>query len=228
MFDRRMLSSTPDWKPGTGSLGARVGSSGNVPWPRLMPASWFRSRRDALDDVQLGAVVQHHAVVEVGEAAVLDRHRVVAVVEDRGADRLAVDRLAVQVDGDLVGADDEAVADAVAEVVVDDDALRDLLAAEDGLRDRRGADRPDVGRRDAVARVEGVGCAGLSTLPFTSSTLPARSTARTWSTCCGRGEPVDGVRRGADGPGGLAGVHRAVEAALVTRAPRSASGCRCP
>jgi hypothetical protein len=49
------------------------------------------------------------AVVELRHGAVLDGDAVEAVVADPGAKSEAVDHVGVQVDGDVVGADDEPV-----------------------------------------------------------------------------------------------------------------------
>jgi hypothetical protein len=63
--------------------------------------------------------------------------------------------VAVEVDGDPVGADHEAVELAVAEVVEHECALREHLAAEDDARNGRRADRPLVagGRWVGVERL---------------------------------------------------------------------------
>ena len=73
--------------------------------------------RELLDDVALGADVERDAPVELLHLAVADRDLVVAVVADAGADALAVDRVAVEVDRDVRRADDDAVEQAVGEVV---------------------------------------------------------------------------------------------------------------
>jgi hypothetical protein len=114
--------------------------------------------RHLLDDVLLGAGVQRDAEVELDDPAVLDRDVVVAVVADTGTEPLAVDDVAVQVDGDVRSADDEAVPETVGDVVLDDDALLDHLTAVDLARNGRGADTPPVrGRRriDVSGRILG-------------------------------------------------------------------------
>ena len=112
--------------------------------------------RHRLDDVVRGVRVQRDAVVEVDAAAVADRHRVEAVVAHGGAEADAVDRVAVEVDGDRVGADHEAVELAVVEVVEHARAVRQHLAAGHVLGDRRSRDRPGVGRRRRVGVARGV------------------------------------------------------------------------
>jgi hypothetical protein len=62
-------------------------------------------QRHAVDDVALGAGIQHHAIVEVHDGTILDRDIVVAVVADAGSEPCAIDGLAVQVDRDAIRAD---------------------------------------------------------------------------------------------------------------------------
>ena len=76
--------------------------------------------------------------VELLDGAVLDREAAVpmAVDADERADEAveadAVDRMTVQIERDVVGADDQPVAGAVRKVVVDRRALGDRLATADG------------------------------------------------------------------------------------------------
>ena len=163
VLKRRMLPSTFESNDDGGGGGS--GSSGSVgcgsvaePDARLLACLDLQ----LLDDVLLGAGVQHDAPVELEDLAVLDRDVVVAVVTDARGDALAVDRVAVEVDRDAGGADDEAVPETVCEVVSDLDARPDHLAAEDEAGHRR--------RADVHVNFAGVG-----------SALPVMSVAWTWN-----------------------------------------------
>ena len=137
-----------------------------------MPASWLFSTRSAGDDVQRRARVELDAVVELVDVAAGDGDRVVAVVEHAGVEPGAVDHVAVEVDRDVVGADDQAVARAVDQVAGEPDALGDELAA-----DARGRHR----RRSVMRHAQAAGVA---------STLPSASIARTWNVCVPTDSPL--------------------------------------
>src|ERR687896_182539 len=111
-----------------------------------------------LDDGVRRAGVEGDAVVVVHDLAALDGDVVVAVVAHGGAEALAVDGVAGEVDGYPVRADDQAVEEAVGQVIADQGAAGQLLSAEDEGRHRRLGDPPLIARRagvDVAGRVLG-------------------------------------------------------------------------
>ena len=110
------------------------------------------------DDAERRAVAELDAGIEPLDVAVRDRHRVEARVEDAVGEPRAGDGVPVEVDGDAVGADHEAVAGTVGQVVGQPRALGQHLPAGDGSRHRSGRHGPRVRRRrgvDVRRRVDG-------------------------------------------------------------------------
>ena len=82
-----------------------------------MAASSLPFEAHGVHDVARGAGVELDAVQELGDEPVRDRHVVVAVVQDAGVETEPVDDVAVEVDRDAAGPDDQAVPAAVDQVV---------------------------------------------------------------------------------------------------------------
>ena len=133
-----------------------VAVAGGIGVGQLDPGERVELHGHRLDDAEARAGVEGDAVVESLDESVADRHGVEAVVAHAGAGVEAGEDVTVEVDGDAVGADDDAVGRAVDEVVGHAGALGEHLATRNVRGHGRRTDGPGVRGRRRVGVARGV------------------------------------------------------------------------